>query len=210
MAENQTNPCTGFICKLWNALNRPAARYSLGVLLFVGFVTGIMFWGGFNWAMEASNTEEFCISCHEMEAFVYQEYQDTIHYTNSSGVRATCPDCHVPDEWQYKLPRKVRASMELLHSIMGSIDTMEKFEDKRLTMARKVWASMEKTNSRECRNCHDDVSMDYFEQERRAVEEHIRGERDGMTCIECHRGIAHSLPELYEIDPSAVVGIAAE
>ncbi len=80
-----------------------------------------------NWAREVTNTEEFCISCHKMKDYVYQEYKDTIHYNNRTGVRATCPECHVPDE-------------------------------------------------------------------------------EGQTCIECHRGIAHSLPALYEEDPSAVIG----
>ncbi len=68
-------------------------------LLLTGGVLGVIFWGGFNTAMEATNTEAFCISCHEMEENVYQEYQDTIHYSNRTGVRATCPDCHVPKEW---------------------------------------------------------------------------------------------------------------
>ncbi len=43
--------------------------------LLAAFVVGIIFWGGFNTAMEATNTKEFCVSCHEMNDFVYQEYQ---------------------------------------------------------------------------------------------------------------------------------------
>ena len=81
----------GIVCKLWRILWRPSVRYSLGTLLIVGFVAGIIFWGGFNTAMEISNTETFCISCHEMEENVYREYQNTVHYTNRTGVRATCP-----------------------------------------------------------------------------------------------------------------------
>jgi nitrate/TMAO reductase-like tetraheme cytochrome c subunit len=34
-------------------------------VLMIGVVIGIVFWGGFNTAMEATNTEEFCISRHE-------------------------------------------------------------------------------------------------------------------------------------------------
>jgi cytochrome c-type protein NapC len=206
MADNQTNPCTGFICKLWNALNRPAARYSLGVLLFGGFVTGIMFWGGFNWAMEMTNSEEFCISCHEMEDNVYAEYKETIHYYNRTGVRATCPDCHVPKEWHYKVVRKIQATNELLHKALGSIDTPEKFEAKRLKLASHVWEGMKKTDSRECRNCHDYDSMDYPEQGRRAVAQHSVGLEEDKTCIDCHKGIAHSLPDMHEVDPTIVVG----
>ena len=206
MADNQTDPCTGFICTLWNALSRPAARYSLGALLLVGFVTGIMFWGGFNWAMEMTNSEEFCISCHEMEDNVYAEYKETIHYSNRTGVRATCPDCHVPKEWHYKVIRKIQATNELLHKALGSIDTPEKFEAKRLKLASHVWEGMKKTDSRECRNCHDYESMDYPEQGRRAVAQHSVGLEEDKTCIDCHKGIAHSLPDMHDVDPTAVIG----
>ena len=108
-------------------LKKPSAA-SLGAILIGGFVAGIIFWGGFNTAMEATNTEAFCISCHEMEENVYVEYQDTIHYTNRTGVRATCPDCHVPKPWIHKIVRKIKASNELYHKVMGTIDTPEKFE----------------------------------------------------------------------------------
>ena len=189
-------------------LKRPSQRYSVGFLAIVFMAVGVIAWGGFNWSLEVTNTEKFCISCHEMNDYVYQEYKDTIHYTNRTGVRATCPDCHVPKEWGYKMVRKIRASNELWHKALGSINTAEKFEAKRLTMARHVWKSMEQTDSRECRNCHDFESMDYFEQGRRGVDAHIEGFDEGKTCIDCHRGIAHSLPALYEEDPSAVIGTA--
>ncbi|WP_197479664.1 NapC/NirT family cytochrome c, partial [Oleiphilus sp. HI0132] len=78
-------------------------------------LVGVIFWGGFNTAMEQTNTLEFCISCHEMEDNVYKEYQSTIHYTNRSGVRASCSDCHVPDPWVHKVVRKIKASNELWH-----------------------------------------------------------------------------------------------
>ncbi|HHO68592.1 MAG TPA: cytochrome c-type protein NapC [Gammaproteobacteria bacterium] len=206
MADNDTKHCTGFISCLWNALKRPSVHYSLGVLLLAGFVAGILFWGGFNWAMEMTNNEQFCISCHEMRDNVYQEYKDTVHYSNRTGVRATCPDCHVPKEWVHKVVRKIQATNELYHKVMGTIDTREKFEAHRLELARHVWKAMKKTDSRECRNCHDYDSMDFTEQGRRAVAQHSKGLEEGKTCIDCHKGIAHSLPDLREVDPSAVVG----
>jgi cytochrome c-type protein NapC len=190
----------------WSALKRPSASYSLGSLLTIGIVAGIIFWGGFNTAMEMTNTEEFCISCHEMKENVYKEYQDTIHYNNRTGVRATCPDCHVPKDWYHKLIRKIQATNELYHKVLGTIDTPEKFEAKRLELARHVWASMKENDSRECRNCHDYDSMDYTKQGQRAVKQHIKGFDEGKTCIDCHKGIAHSLPALYEVDPSAAIG----
>jgi len=199
------NNC-GLVCKLWRAFWRPSVRYSLGTLLIVGFVAGIIFWGGFNTAMEISNTETFCISCHEMEENVYREYKNTVHYTNRTGVRATCPDCHVPKEWHHKVVRKIQASNELLHKALGSINTPEKFEAKRLQLAQHVWSVMKETDSRECRNCHNFEYMDFTEQGRRAVNQHSHGLNEGKTCIDCHKGIAHQLPDMRTVDPSAVIG----
>ncbi len=197
---------TGRLRNLWQILRSPSGKYSLGVLMVTGFVVGILFWGGFNWAIELTNTETFCISCHEMEVNVYKEYRDTIHYNNRTGVRAVCSDCHVPKEWHYKMLRKIVASNELFHHFLGTIDTPEKFEEKRLELAQHVWKTMKSTNSRECRNCHDYDSMDYVDQQRRAVKAHIKGFDKGETCIDCHKGIAHSLPAMYTEDASAVTG----
>jgi cytochrome c-type protein NapC len=167
-------------------------------LLLIGVLVGIVFWGGFNTAMEATNTETFCISCHEMQANVYQELQDTIHYQNRTGVRATCPDCHVPKDWIHKIARKIQASNELYHHFMGSIDTREKFEAHRIELAKNVWTAMKNTDSRECRNCHNFDSMDYDKQDARSSTRHEDATEAGFTCIDCHKGIAHKLPKEYD------------
>ncbi len=203
MADKQHTPQRGGI---WDIFKRPSSRYSMGGLLLSGIVAGVIFWGGFNTAMEATNNEEFCLSCHEMRDYVYEEYKDTVHYSNRTGVRATCPDCHVPKEWTYKMMRKIQATNELWHKALGSINTPEKFEAKRLQLARNVWKTMKKTDSRECRNCHNFEFMDYTEQGRRAVAQHEKGLVGDKTCIDCHKGIAHSLPAMYEEDPSAAIG----
>ena len=180
---------------LWGKLKQPSVRYSLGVLLLVGFVSGIIFWGGFNTAMEMTNTEQFCISCHEMRDNVYPEYKETIHYTNRTGVRAVCSDCHVPKEWTYKMIRKIEASKEVWGKLVGTIDTREKFEAKRLELARRECTRMKANDSRECRNCHSLESMASEKQKQRARKQHEMAREDNLTCIDCHKGIAHHKPE---------------
>ena len=165
-------------------------------ILTGGFALGIMFWGGFNWALEATNTETFCISCHEMRDNVYVEYRNSVHYQNASGVRATCPDCHVPKEWGPKMIRKIQASNEVLHKILGTIDTPEKFAAHRQSMAEREWKRMRSSDSQECRNCHKFDYFDYSQQGRRASNMHQTAFSDGQTCIDCHKGIAHSLPSV--------------
>jgi nitrate/TMAO reductase-like tetraheme cytochrome c subunit len=184
----------GRIARLWAFLWRPSARFSLATLVIAGGIAGIVFWGGFNWALEATNTEAFCISCHEMRDNVYQELKETIHWSNRSGVRAICSDCHVPHQWVYKMKRKIEASNEVLHKILGTIDTREKFEAHRLELAKHVWATMKSTDSRECRNCHSAESMNPAKQSA-AAKVMQDGLKAGLTCIDCHMGIAHHLPK---------------
>lgn len=162
------------------------------------FIAGIVFWGGFNWSLEMTNREEFCISCHEMKDNVYMEYRNTIHYSNRTGVRATCPDCHVPKDWMYKMKRKIQASNEVLHKILGSIDTREKFLAKRGELAQHEWDRMKSTDSRECRNCHNFNYMDYSLQGDRPARMHPQAFDEGKTCIDCHKGIAHQLPPVNQ------------
>ena len=172
---------------------------TIGSAIFF-IIIGIIFWGGFNTAMDATNKEEFCISCHEMEDNVFEEYKKTIHYANRSGVRATCPDCHVPKEWTHKMVRKIQASKEILHKLLGSIDTPEKFDEKRLQLAKNEWKRMKATDSRECRNCHDFESMAVAYQKPRARKQHENALKVGNTCIDCHKGIAHELPDMKGVE----------
>ncbi|MDA1097436.1 MAG: NapC/NirT family cytochrome c [Proteobacteria bacterium] len=182
---------------LLRLLNRPSGHFSLAFLTFGGFIAGIMFWGAFNTALELTNTETFCISCHEMRNNVYQELRETIHYSNRSGVRATCPDCHVPHDWTDKIARKMAATKEVWGKIFGTISTREKFQNKRLDLAMHEWARFKANDSLECRNCHEYVYMDITLQSPRAADQHERLLANGeKTCIDCHKGIAHQLPDM--------------
>jgi len=188
--------------RIWTILATPAGTLGIGFLTLGGFVGGVIFWGAFNTALEVTNTEAFCISCHEMENNVFQEMTRTVHFSNRSGVRASCPDCHVPHEWTDKIARKMQASKEVWGKIFGTISTRQKFLDKRLELAKHEWARLKANDSLECRNCHSVVAMDMTRQADRAARIHQRylvsGER---TCIDCHKGIAHELPDMSTIEP---------
>ena len=193
-----TRPRRGIVAfarDLWGVLRRPSSVFSLGVLVLAGFVAGVIFWGAFNTALEITNTEKFCTGCHEMRDNVFAELKSTIHFSNRSGVRASCPDCHVPHEWTHKIARKMQASKEVWGKIFGTIDTREKFLEHRLTLAQHEWARFKANDSLECRNCHSYESMDFTRQSQRAVVMHSThlASRE-KTCIDCHKGIAHHLP----------------
>jgi cytochrome c-type protein NapC len=183
--------------RYWRFLKQPSVHLSLGFLIIGSFVAGILFWGGFNTAMEMTNTERFCTGCHEMRDNVYPELQRTIHFTNRSGVRAKCSDCHVPHNWTDKMARKMQASKEVWGKVFGTISTREKFEALRLELAQHEWRRLKANNSLECRNCHQFESMDFTRQSKRAADAHSTQLASGQkTCIDCHKGIAHQLPDM--------------
>lgn len=182
--------------RFWKRLSTPS-KAAAGVILFMGFIGGLLFWGAFNTGMEATNTEQFCSSCH---APIVKEIRETIHYSNRSGVRAICSDCHVPHNWTDKIVRKVQASKELAFHFIGTIDTEEKFKARRGHLAHREWQRMKENNSQECRNCHQFDYMDFSEQGPRAVRQHSTALAGGdKTCVDCHKGIAHKLPDMRDV-----------
>lgn len=175
---------------------KPSVSIGLGILVTGGFIAGAVSWQGFNTAMEQTNKEEFCLSCHTMRDNMLPELQKTVHWSNRSGVRAECQDCHVPHEFTDKIARKMQASREVWGQIVGTIGTREKFEEHRIVLARREWARMEANDSRECRNCHDYGDMDInLMRPTSQVAMRAAAERD-ESCISCHKGIAHHLPDL--------------
>jgi len=187
-----------FIKTMWQVMRSPSAHFSLGLLTLGGFIAGVIFWGAFNTGLEATNTEKFCIGCHEMAENVYVELQDTVHWSNRSGVRATCPDCHVPHNWTDKIARKMQASKEVWGKMFGTINTREKFLEKRLELAQHEWQRFSANNSLECRNCHDYKSMDFTKMSEKAQVQMRRAAERDQSCIDCHKGIAHQLPDMLE------------
>ncbi len=96
--------------------------------------------------------------------------------------------------------RKMQASKEVWGKVFGSINTREKFLDKRLELAQREWARLRANDSLECRNCHHYDSMDFTRQSRRASYAHSTAlDAGSKTCIDCHKGIAHRLPNMAGI-----------
>ncbi len=158
---------------------------------------GALLWNGFEQVLAYTNSEAFCISCHEMRDNVYQEFKQSQHFSNISGVAATCSDCHVPKAFLPKMVRKIRASNDIYHTLLGTVDTTEKFNARRKLLAERVWAMMKETDSRECRSCHSQQRMALDLQDKRTRKKHSpeRMIKRGETCIDCHKGLAHELPD---------------
>ena len=185
--------------KWWTNLQQRCATCSrvtlgAGVFLLAIVVGGLLLVAGAA-GLAWTNTEQFCIGCHEMRDNVYAEFKGTIHDVNRSGVRAICSNCHVPHEPWPLIKAKVLATHDLFAHFMGTINTREKFEKKRYQLAVRVWTRFKNNDSLACRNCHHDDAMDPEKQSDKAKTRHARMKTEGLTCIDCHFGIAHHEPE---------------
>jgi cytochrome c-type protein NapC len=183
----------------WQTLQQRCAtcsRVTLGAgVLFVTLVISFVMLTAGAAGLAWTNTEQFCIGCHEMRENVYAEFKGTIHDVNRSGVRAICSNCHVPHEPIPLIKRKIRASLEVWGHLVGVIDTKEKFEAHRYELATRVWTRMKQTDSLECRNCHHADAMEPEKQTEKARARHAKMKAEGLTCIDCHFGIAHKEPD---------------
>ena len=188
----------------WQALWRtPRRRWLLGIPVggFLLFGLGVVAWAGFDATVKYSNSLQFCTSCHEMRDNMLPEYERSPHFKNVAGVRAICSDCHVPRAFLPKMQAKLAATAnELPKWAMGTVNTKEKFAAARPEMAKDVLATMRATDSRECRNCHSLGAMDLEEQDSSAAKKHVKERMlaRNETCVDCHQGVGHELPEGFE------------
>ncbi|WP_410529111.1 pentaheme c-type cytochrome TorC [Serratia sp. AXJ-M] len=182
--------------KLWRKLTRPSAKWSVLALLGIGCILGLAIIIVPHAGIKLTSNTEFCVSCHAMQP-VYQEYQQSVHFKNASGVRAECRDCHIPPDIPGMLWRKLEAANDLYQNFIAhSIDTPEKFEAKRAELAKREWKRMKDNNSVGCRSCHNYEAMEHSKQHPEAAKQMSIAAKDNQSCVDCHKGIAHQLPDM--------------
>lgn len=146
--------------------------------------------------MHKTSSTEFCVSCHSM-SHPQQEWEGSSHFANAKGIRAECSDCHVPQEGWHYVKAKFIALKDVWYEMQGKLDSKQKYENHRAEMAQRVWNEMKATDSETCRSCHSFDAMELSAQTKLAKETHISAKTNGQTCIDCHKGIVHFLPETY-------------
>lgn len=184
----------------WHWLWKPPERWYLlgvpaGALIF--FLLGVLFViFVLRPQLRFTESQEFCISCHEMRE-PYAQLQHSFHWSNEFGIRVTCADCHLPPELGPSLVAHFDARVDVWNHLMGTIDTPAKFQKNKLRMAKIVWKDLKSMNSATCRKCHSFAAMALSKQSREAARHHSPAyiAKTHKTCIDCHKGVAHELPQ---------------
>ncbi|OOH91359.1 nitrate reductase [Pasteurellaceae bacterium 15-036681] len=171
---------------------------------------GAVVLGGTQYAMKATSTTEFCVSCHSM-SHPQAEWEGSVHFSNRKGIRAECSDCHIPQDNAYHYVKtKVLAVKDLWNTfVVDKLPDQEAYEAHRLEMAQSVWADMKTNDSATCRSCHSFEAMALSEQKESAQKMHQLAMETNQTCIDCHKGIAHFMPDV-PVDSAAAMGELAK
>ena len=166
------------------------------VALLVGGLGGLGVAGIGATAIHETSTNEFCVVCHEM-TWPEKTYKESVHFTNPSGVRAECKDCHLQgDPWPAYVWQKAEAgTRDVWAHLWGALATEEDYQARRLEMAETVWAWLRETRSATCQSCHTPESMvaAAAKQSEIASGTHESARASGMTCIDCHMGVGHGI-----------------
>jgi len=180
---------------LWRRLTTPSATWSVLALVIIGLIIGA---GGViatQVMVNATGTNDFCSgACHSMQ-WVANEYRQSVHFANRTGVRATCHDCHIPHDYPRLLWYKAKAGIkDAIGEARGVISTEDKFKKERQRMAESVWAEYKETNSETCQHCHA-FDKDIVAKQKdfvRPMHEQVLAK--AATCVDCHKGVAHTAP----------------
>jgi nitrate/TMAO reductase-like tetraheme cytochrome c subunit len=189
-------PRQGIVARTWRRLTSPSARWSVLALLAAGVALGFVATAGTQVMVAVTGTDEFCGgACHSMQ-WVAKEHKQSVHYDTRTGVRAGCSDCHIPHNYPEKLVYKTKAGIkDTVNELRGILSTEEKFKKERLRMAKAVWAEYKETNSANCRVCHVFTPEVLAKQKEFAQPMHRKVLDGEATCIDCHKGVAHTAPD---------------
>jgi len=113
----------------------------------------------------------------------YQQYKESSHYKNKSGVVAGCADCHLPpgtfNKWHAKITQGANDSIRHMFLKPEDVDHAE---------WRKL--AVKHISPDACRKCHKELLVPELSKggflAHRAF---LRGE--AKTCLECHTNLVH-------------------
>jgi len=196
MKVQESTPRRGVLSRLWSSLSTPSARWSVLALVIIGALIGAGGVIGTQVMVAVTGTNEFCGgACHSMQ-WVAQEYKQSSHYKNRTGVSAGCHDCHIPDSYPRLLWYKAKAGIhDAIEEARGTISTEEKFKKERLRLAKSVWSEYKANNSENCQHCHKFDAQVVAKQKEFVRPMHEQFLSKAATCVDCHKGIAHTAPD---------------
>jgi cytochrome c-type protein NapC len=178
-------------------------------LVFVFF--GVALAALTNHAVMWSSSDKFCgTTCHSM-TWAASAYQQSSHFINSVGVRASCGDCHIPYDSGHAtsveyvkllLFKADRGAKDFWYESRKSIATKEEWDKRRPALSENFENYLTRHNYITCRGCHSLLSFGGPNSHMKLVIHQGMVKADGYNCLQCHANIGH----VYEQPSSKLDG----
>ena len=152
-----------------------------------GLIIGALVIMGVGKALDATSTNEYCMSCHIHPA-ADMSWKRSVHYETQSGYRVACIECHLPPKGHGYLAEKGKTGLRDLWSYWTKDSASFEWNDRgRLENARNY------TYESSCIKCHENLfplkltkagedAHLYFKQTKKTPDLH---------CINCHLNAGH-------------------
>jgi nitrate/TMAO reductase-like tetraheme cytochrome c subunit len=137
---------------------------------------------------------EVTVGCAECHAYPFEEYRESPHYDNDSGVRPGCLGCHQSHSvrqvlaWKFFYVNQGSLGESPFHAISNSIRDAVAWEELRVQLAARVREKMVEEDSVKCKVCHKPEGQWYQKFERHQA----TLEAGSKTCVECHYNMVHA------------------
>ncbi len=163
-------------------------RKNLLLVLFIGFVVGLLATIYTNKLLEYTSTNESCNMCH-VHPHVFDSWRLSTHYNNSSGFRARCVDCHLPPKGQGYLPEKMKAAARDVYGLVFKDSADYNWELK--STLEEAKHHVFKVS---CLNCHHNLFPLTLTKEGQDAHLYYTQNEDELRCINCHLNVGHYDP----------------
>jgi formylglycine-generating enzyme len=164
-------------------------RKRLLIILFTGFVLGLIFTIYSNKLIEYTSTDEFCEICH-VHPHVFDSWKLSYHYDNSSGVRTKCVECHLPPKGQgYLMAKAITGARDVYGLVFkDSADYNWELKSTLEHAGRHVY-------NESCLYCHENLFPLTLTKEGQDAHLYYTQNEDELECINCHLNVGHYDPD---------------
>jgi formylglycine-generating enzyme required for sulfatase activity/nitrate/TMAO reductase-like tetraheme cytochrome c subunit len=169
-------------------LRKKSWRWILPVAgLFIG--AGLIL--GTNRLVQNTSTDEYCQSCH-IHTGADEAWIQSTHYSNESGVRVGCAECHLPPKGSFKHFRtKVRTGLHDLYAY--KFKDHESFDWER---KQQLEYAVHIVFNESCEKCHQNLFPKGLSEDggKAHLYYDMNAKKLDLHCINCHLDAGHHLP----------------
>jgi formylglycine-generating enzyme required for sulfatase activity/nitrate/TMAO reductase-like tetraheme cytochrome c subunit len=161
------------------------------VLPIAGLIVGAFIVLGVNRAVFVTSTDEYCQSCH-IHTGADEAWTKSPHYSNESGVRVGCADCHLPPHGNFRHFRtKVRTGLHDLYAY--HFKDHESFDWER---KQQLEYAVHIVFNESCVECHKNLFPKGLTDDggKAHLYYEMNAEKLELHCINCHLDAGHDLP----------------